>query len=67
MKAVLAAILGATCALALAPSTASAEIVCNREGDCWHVREVHHESTAGVNTRAAVTGMKAAGWKSAEN
>jgi len=42
MKGVLATILGATCALTLMPSTASAEIACNREGDCWHVRETHH-------------------------
>jgi hypothetical protein len=42
MKAVLATILGATCGLALMSSTASAEIACNREGDCWHVRETHH-------------------------
>jgi hypothetical protein len=42
MKGVLAALFGVTCALALLPSTASAEIVCNREGDCWHVRETHH-------------------------
>ena len=29
-------------ALALGASTASAEIVCNDAGDCWHVRE-HRE------------------------
>lgn len=27
--------------LALSATTASAEIVCNEEGDCWHVRERH--------------------------
>jgi hypothetical protein len=42
MKGVLATVLGAACALALLPSAASAEIVCNREGDCWHVRGAHH-------------------------
>ena len=42
MKGVLATVLGATYALALMASTASAEIVCNREGDCWHVREYNH-------------------------
>ena len=42
MKGVLATVLGAACALALLPSAVSAEIVCNREGDCWHVKEVHH-------------------------
>lgn len=35
-------ILGATCALALMSSAASAEIVCNREGDCWHAKETYH-------------------------
>ena len=42
MKAILDTIFGATCALALLSSTASAEIACNREGDCWHVREIRH-------------------------
>ena len=42
MKAVLATVLGATCALTLMSSTASAEIACNREGDCWHVRETYY-------------------------
>ena len=42
MKGVLATVLGAACALTLIPSPASAEIACNRQGDCWHVREVHH-------------------------
>jgi hypothetical protein len=27
--------------LALGATTASAEIVCNEEGDCWHVHERH--------------------------
>jgi len=34
----LAALLGAG-ALAIASTSASAEIVCNAAGDCWHVRE----------------------------
>jgi hypothetical protein len=32
-----AALLGAS-ALALTTTTASAEIACNQEGQCWHVR-----------------------------
>ena len=42
MKAILATIMGATCALTLMASTASAEIACNRTGECWHVKETHH-------------------------
>ncbi len=41
MKGLTTAILGAACALALTATAASAEIVCNREGDCWHVK-THH-------------------------
>jgi hypothetical protein len=33
-----AALLGAGM-LAMTATTASAEIVCNDEGDCWHIRE----------------------------
>ncbi len=40
MKSLTAAICGAACALALTATAASAEIVCNRDGDCWHVK--HH-------------------------
>ncbi len=29
----------AACALTLTASAASAEIVCNEEGDCWRVKE----------------------------
>jgi hypothetical protein len=29
----------ATLSLVLMATSASAEVVCNREGDCWHVRE----------------------------
>lgn len=39
MKSVIAAAFGAVSVLALTAGAASAEIVCNREGDCWHVRE----------------------------
>jgi hypothetical protein len=31
--------MAAAAALALTTGTASAEIVCNDDGDCWHVRE----------------------------
>lgn len=34
-------VLTAASVLALTATTASAEIVCNDEGDCWHVRERH--------------------------
>jgi hypothetical protein len=37
-KLILATIIGAG-ALAATAGTASAEIVCNGAGDCWHVRE----------------------------
>ena len=29
----------ATLSLVVMATSASAEVVCNREGDCWHVRE----------------------------
>ena len=38
MKALTKAILVAASALALTATTASAEIACNAEGDCWHVK-----------------------------
>ncbi len=28
-------------AFALTATTAAAEIACNREGDCWHIKEHH--------------------------
>lgn len=34
-------LMAAASMLALTATTASAEIVCNGEGDCWHVRERH--------------------------
>jgi hypothetical protein len=38
---VLSAAIGAACALAFTATAASAEIVCNHEGDCWHVKVRH--------------------------
>ncbi len=42
MKGLIACIFGSACALALTFTTASAEIACNREGDCWHVKDRHN-------------------------
>jgi hypothetical protein len=42
MKGFIAAVFGATCVLGLTVTAASADIACNREGDCWHVREHHN-------------------------
>jgi len=42
MKAMAAGLMGAVCVLVLSATTASAEVACNREGECWHVRD-HHE------------------------
>jgi hypothetical protein len=42
-----AALLGAGM-LALTATTASAEIVCNGDGDCWHVKE-HRVYEPGLN------------------
>ena len=42
MKNLTAGLMGAVCALALTATAASAEIVCNREGECWHVKR-HHD------------------------
>ena len=42
MKRFIAAVAGAACALALTATAASAAIVCNREGDCWHAKEQHN-------------------------
>ena len=42
MKTLYKAAFGAACALSLtavSASSASAYIACNREGDCWHVKE----------------------------
>jgi len=42
MKRIITAALGAVSVLAITASIASAEIACNREGDCWHVKERHY-------------------------
>ncbi len=42
MRSLTAAICGAACALALTATAASAAIVCNDEGDCWHVKKRYH-------------------------
>jgi hypothetical protein len=39
MKRLYGAVFGAACVFALSTTTASAEIVCNDDGDCWHVKE----------------------------
>jgi hypothetical protein len=39
MKSLSKTIFGAACLLALGATTASADIVCNAEGDCWHVKD----------------------------
>ena len=39
MKALYSAVFGAACVLAASATTASAEIACNEEGDCWHIKE----------------------------
>ena len=39
MKRLYSAVFGAACVFALSANTASAEIVCNEDGDCWHVKE----------------------------
>ncbi len=38
MKRLTAAIVAGACAPGLGATAASAEIVCNHEGDCWHVK-----------------------------
>jgi hypothetical protein len=35
-------VLGAACALGLTATAASAAIVCNEDGDCWHTKRVYH-------------------------
>ena len=41
MKTLSIAVLAAVSALALNSTAASAHIVCNEEGDCWHVKTKH--------------------------
>ncbi|MBS0233885.1 MAG: hypothetical protein JSR99_10405 [Proteobacteria bacterium] len=44
-----AALLGASM-LAFTATTASADIVCNSDGDCWHARE-HYRYEPGLHLR----------------
>ncbi len=39
MKFLFSRLMAAASALALMATAASAEIVCNREGECWHVKD----------------------------
>lgn len=39
MKSMTKMLFAGASALALTATTASAEIICNDDGDCWHVRE----------------------------
>jgi hypothetical protein len=41
MKALYGAVFGAACVLAASTTTASAEIACNDEGDCWHITKIY--------------------------
>jgi hypothetical protein len=41
MKRLTIAVLAAASALAVTATGASAYIVCNREGDCWHTKDKH--------------------------
>lgn len=41
MRTITKSLLAGTAALAFSASFASAEIVCNEDGDCWRVRERH--------------------------
>ena len=56
-----AALLGAGM-LALTATTASAEIVCNEDGDCWHVKE-RHKYPADVKLRVYPDDWK---WRESE-
>jgi hypothetical protein len=47
MKMISKVALAAVGALALSAGAASAEIVCNDDGDCWHVRH-HMDYPAGI-------------------
>ena len=41
MKMLTKAMLVAASTLAISATTASAHVVCNEEGDCWHVKTKH--------------------------
>jgi hypothetical protein len=48
-KVTIAALMGAS-ALAMAATTASARIVCNADGDCWHAQtEYNYEPAFGLS------------------
>jgi hypothetical protein len=49
--------------LAFTATAASAAIVCNGEGDCWHVKE-HRDYAPGLNLRVYPDNWK---WKEAEH
>ena len=39
MKHMIAKLMAAGCVLALSATAASADIACNRAGDCWHTKD----------------------------
>ena len=41
MKTLVKAIVATACVIALSSTRASAEIVCNDDGDCWHTKTKH--------------------------
>jgi hypothetical protein len=42
MKRIITAAIGTISLLAITAGSASADIACNREGECWHVKETHY-------------------------
>jgi hypothetical protein len=42
MRGIITAAFGTVFVLAVTAGSASAEIACNREGECWHVKETKH-------------------------
>jgi hypothetical protein len=51
-KVTIAALVGAS-ALAMAATTASARVVCNADGDCWHAQtEYNYEPSFGLTVHA---------------
>lgn len=63
MKLVTTAALMGAGILALSATTASADIVCNSEGDCWHARE-HYRYEPGLRLRVHPDGWR---WRHADN
>jgi hypothetical protein len=55
MKMISKVALAAVGALALSAGAASAEIVCNDDGDCWHVRH-HMDYPAGIRLHVHCAG-----------